>query len=577
MNYSAPQLEVTAPTEEQMEPKVEQTDDELLALANQWMKESGEFHDSLKKIQDKNEKYYLGDQTDRDQIPSHKCNAVSNRIFMGVETIVPVMTSNTAQFVVNPAQETEPSQQMADSLQEVLKGQYDARKVKKVLEQAARHMIIYRFGVIKAFWDEYIDDWNLKAVRPQRIWIPKYGATEDEVPFIIEKIDMTVSEIGEYFGDKMKDEVKNQMTKTEDGGYEAAVTVWEIWTNDFVFWKYGSLILKKQKNPYFDWTGRKKGETDEMGNAVVEDVYYNHFRRPRKPYIFLSPFRLGKSIVGETSLIEQAVSLQDVVNTLMRQIVNNAKKMGNGAWFVDAGVMEEEKAKNAITNKEGIIIYGTGAANPNLLRREQAAPLPNYIANAQLSAEMAFDNIFGTHSTTRGERGNPETLGGRIMLKQGDVSRIDLLVREIDRAVAEMGNWATQLMKLYYVSQKTVKIYGQNGLKFITFSRDNIEDGIEIAVKEGSTLQVDEVSRRNEALQLFQIGALDPITLYERLKFPNPQEAAEKLWRWQTGQLLPAQQAQTQQMNKPGSQQTIQSPTNEIQQGRQNIQGGGGI
>jgi hypothetical protein len=161
------------------------------------------------------------------------------------------------------------------------------------------------------------------------------------------------------------------------------------------------------------------------------------------------------------------------------------------------------------------------------------------------------------------------------MLKQGDISRIDLLVREIDRAVAEIGNWATQLIKLFYHTQRTVKIYGQRGLEFITFSRDNIEDGIEVLVKEGSTLQVDEVSRRNEAVQLFQIGALDPITLYERLKFPNPQEAAERLIRWQTGQLLPSQQAQLGGMEQKG--QTIQSPTAEIQQARKQLQGGGGI
>lgn len=562
-------------TEEELEPKVELSDDELLGLSKQWEKESGDYHDYLKRIQDLNEKYYLGDQTQRDRIPSHKCNAVQNQIFMGVETIVPVMTSNPAQFIVNPAQETEPSQQLADSLQEILKSQYDARKVKKVLEQAARHMIVYRFGVIKVFWDEYIDDWNLKAIRPQRIWIPKYGQTEDELPFIIEKIDMTIAEIEEYFGDKMKEEVKKNMTKTEDGGYEAAVTVWECWTNDFVFWRYGSLILKKQKNPYFDFTGRKKETTDVMGNAVIEDVFYNHFRRPRKPYIFLSPFKLGKSVVGETSLIEQGIPLSDVINTILRQVINNAKKMGNAAWFVDAEVMEEEKAKNAITNEEGIIIYGSGAANEGLLRRESPPPLPAYIPNAQIMAQGAFDNIFGTHSTTRGERSEPETLGGRIMLKQGDISRIDLLVREIDRAVAEIGNWATQLIKLFYHTQRTVKIYGQRGLEFITFSRDNIEDGIEVLVKEGSTLQVDEVSRRNEAVQLFQIGALDPITLYERLKFPNPQEAAERLIRWQTGQLLPSQQAQLGGMEQKG--QTIQSPTAEIQQARKQLQGGGGI
>jgi hypothetical protein len=569
-------LNETGPTEEEMEPSVELTDEQLLALSKQWERESGDYHDYLKRIQDTNEQYYVGNQTQMDRIPSHKCNAVQNQIFMGVETIVPIVTANPPQFIVSPAQETEPSQQLADSLQEILKSQYKTRGVKKVLKQAVRHMLLYRFGVIKVFWDEYIDDWNLKAVRPQRIWIPKYGQTEDELPFIIEKIDMTISEIGEYFGDKMKEAVKKSMTKIEEGKYDAAVTVWECWTNDFVFWRYGNIILKKQKNPYFDFEGRKKKTTDIMGNAVEEDVFYNHFRRPRKPYIFLSLFKTGKSVVGDTTLIEQGIPLQDVINTILRQVVNNAKKMGNAAWMIDSEVMEEEKAKNAITNEEGIIIYGSGAANENLLRRESPPPLPAYIPNTQLMAQNAFDNIFGTHSTTRGERSEPETLGGRIMLKQGDISRSGDPVEEVDYAVAEIGSWATQLMKLYYNSSKTVKIYGQNGLSFITFSRDKIEDGIEVLVETGSTLQVDEVSRRNEAVQLFQIGALDPITLYERLKFPNPQEAAERLFRWQTGQLIPGQTPpQAGQPTNKG--QTIQSPTAETAQARVQPQGGGGI
>ena len=56
-------------------------------------------------------------------------------------------------------------------------------------------------------------------------------------------------------------------------------------------------------------------------------------------------------------------------------------------------------------------------------------------------------------------------------------------------------------------------------------------------VKSGSTLPTDEVSRRNEALQLYQLGALDPISLYERLKWPNPEETFARLQAYQTGQL----------------------------------------
>jgi len=556
-----------------IEPSVSLDDDELIALANRWMKESTNFHDELKKVQDINERYYLGNQTGRDLIPSHKCNAVQNQIFMGVETIVPIMTSNPAQFVALPAQETDASQELANSLQEILKLQYEPRHVRKFLEQAARHMIIYRFGVIKVFWDEYIDDWNLKTVRPQRIWLPQYGTNEDEVPFIIEKVDMTLEEIEDFFGKEKKEEVKKSMTKTEDG-YEGATTIWEVWTNDFVFWRYGDKILKKQPNPYFDF----KGQTNK--DDPSETLFFNHFRRPRKPYVILSPFRLGKSTIGETSLIEQGIPLQDVINTLNRQIVNNAKKMGNAAWFVDSAVMSEEEARTRITNEEGLIIYGTDAGNPNMIRRESPPPLPNYIPQTKMFAENAFDNIFGTHSTSRGERKQPETLGGRILLKQGDISRIDLLVREIDRAVSSIGNWGTQFIKLFYVSQKTIKVYGQNGVKFINFSRDNIEDGMEVFVKDGSTLQVDEVSRRNEAMQLFQVGALDPITLYERLKFPNPQESAERLIQWLSGQLTPTQKSATQEAQKreatEGGGKTT-SPLTEIAQGRKKLGGGGGL
>ena len=544
-----------------LEPSFDMNDQELLSLSQQFLGESQPFHDALLKVQKNNEQYYLGNQTKKNSIPTHKCNAVQNQIFMGVETIVPVMTSNAAQFVATPAQETDESQELANSLQEILKLQYDARRVKKHLEQAARHMIIYRLGIIKVFWDEYIDDWNLRTVRPQRIWIPKYGSNVDELPYVLEKIDMTNEEIREFFGEEAFKKVKQTAKgaemlpgEEERTAYANIHTVWEIWTNDFVFWRCETTILKKQKNPYFDWTGRKEKNKDEFGNDVEKDVFYNHFRRPRKPYVFISPFKLGTSVVGETSLIEQGVPLQDIINTLGRSIVNNAKKMGNSAWFVDAEVMEEEKAKSAITNEEGLIIYGTGVANPNLMRREAPPPLPAYIPNTKIQAENAFDNIFGTHATTRGERKQPETLGGRIMLKQADISRIDLLVREVDRAVSEIGNWAVQMMKMFYESEKTIKIYGENGLKFIQFSRDNIEDGIEVAVKEGSTLQVDELSRRNEAVQLFQIGALDPITLYERLKFSNPEEAAERLVRWLTGQLTPGQQGAAAQGTTPGGQ-----------------------
>ena len=570
-------------------PTYKTSDEELIRLFDRWYKESQTLYDVLSKVCEVNEQYYLGNQTAREKIPSDKCNAVDNRIFMGIETIVPMITANTPQFVAMPAQENEISEGFANSTQAILKIIYESRNVdvRTKLRQAARNMLLYRFGVLKPYWDEDIDDVNVKSVRAQRIRIAKYGQHEDDLPFVLEKLDMDFEEIEDFAGATKLEEVKKVAGSEEDdinNEVGRTVTVWECWADEFVFWKYGSVILKKQPNPFFDFTGRKEnvldaeGEptVDEGGNAVVRDVFYNHFRKPRKPYIFLSAYKLGDSIIGNTDLVQQAIPLQDIVNALNRQIVNNANKTGNPAWFVDSEVMDEEEARTRITNEEGLIVHGPNAANQNYVRRESPPSLPNYIPNAKSSAEGAIDNIMGTHATTRGERQKPETLGGRLLLKQGDIQRGGTFVEEIDRAVAELANWFCQLIKIYYEDEKTIRIYGEKGIEFLKFSKASVEDGLQVIVKEGSTLQEDEMSQRNEALILWQNGALDPITLFERLKFPHARQTAERLILYQMGKLIPSQENIPPSVanNAKAGVNPIINPQQEMQEGRQSVTGG---
>ena len=85
------------------------------------------------------------------------------------------------------------------------------------------------------------------------------------------------------------------------------------------------------------------------------------------------------------------------------------------------------------------------------------------------------------------------------------------------------------------------------GIEFVKLSRDDIEDHIEIDVKDGNILPMDEVTLHNEAIQLWQLQALDPVTLYERLKFTNPEKTALRLQTWLQGQLTQETQAKIQQ------------------------------
>ena len=505
-------------------PTSDMSDTKLVEIADAWITESKKYHSELEKLWKTNEAYYQGNQTERDKIPSWKSDTVQNHIFMGVETIVPIITANSPQFIVEPPEESDQAVKYADSVQAVVSILWELLGIRNSGEMLVRHMVIYRLGCWKVLWNDVDDQPMLKYVRPQRLYFPKVSG---RLPYMIEKIDVTAEEFRELWGDeKFKEFLKVAgVDFDEENGNLADISglwsIWEVHTKEMTFWKYGEMIIDKEANRTYDFESKDK----------------NHFAQPKIPYILASAFRLGDSPVGNTDLIQQTIPIQDIINTTTRIIINNARKMGNATWLIDSDTMTYEEATTKITDEEGLIIYGSGVANQNNIRRDAPPPIPEYIIHLKTMAEQAFDNIFGTHSTTRGERGSPETATGRMLLKQADLGRVDLLVREFERVVEEAGNWLVQLMKVNYNSKKTFRRYGESGQIFVTLEPHMIQSGLKLVVKSGTTLPTDQVSKRNEAIELWGLAALDPVTLYERLKFPNPEETAKRLQLWKQGQL----------------------------------------
>ena len=149
----------------------------------------------------------------------------------------------------------------------------------------------------------------------------------------------------------------------------------------------------------------------------------------------------------------------------------------------------------------------------------------------------------GVHGATRGNA-QEGTLGQSMISRQQDFTRIDLITRVLNRGVTQVAIGLVQLMKMFYDETKVVKILGEEGaIEFVRLNQDDIEDYIEIIVKSGEVLPMDKVSLRTEAVQLWQLGALDPTTLFERLEFENPAKSAERLLAWKQGQLTQETQA----------------------------------
>lgn len=522
---------------------IKSTDEEIIATFTSWMRESSTFHDSLKKVQDIVEQYYIGNQTDKDLVPEHNSNTVENRIFEGTETVVPIATANAHHFIVLPASEVETSVKRAKSLQKILERKYETLEIQRKLEEITRDMLLRRFGVAKWCWDEVKDDVDVKVIDPRYIYIPQMDCDPHELPYKIEMQEYSYKEMEDYFPGTSADELSKEKSdnKTDRDIYK----VYEVWTPEMVCWINNKKVLEKKANPYFDFAGEEQKYIDLKSKKLKFSkrlVFRNHLDRPADPYVFFDPYKMM------TSLAEIGIPIQDVINIQKRRIVDNLNIMGNGQVIMDADAMSEEESNN-ITNEPGLVIRGEGAASQRKIIREPGVPLPNGHFENLSHSEATFDNIFGVHAATRGAAAS-KTLGQDIISRQQDYSRVDIITRVLNRGVSRVANGLVQLMKMYYTETQTIKILGEDGtVEFLKLNRNDIEDYIEIVVKDGSVLPMDKVALRTEAVQLWQLGALDPVTLFERLEFPNPDKAAERLMAYKSGQLTQETQARIQENN----------------------------
>ena len=503
---------------EQFESKM--SDADLLRQIDGWEKESEEFYSQLKRVWMKNMAYYVGQQTDVQNIVGKYSKAVENRIFMATETMIPIATSRLPGVIVKPGDEDEVSQMNAEDLEYVLSYQFERVGIQALCERFLRDKVIKRYGVFKIGWNQLEDDVDLKVVDPRRIRVPRYGKNIDDLAFIIEDLELSYAQLEEQFGAKAKDVYQYQdpnALKVRKKTY----SVKEVWTNDFVVWVCNKQILKKQENPYFDFKNLDK----------------NFFNHAKKPYIIKSLFETEESIIGDTDYVSQMIPIQDNINIRKRQIEDIASKVANPPLLIDSDVMSEEEAAN-ITNEPGFILYGKQAAEGTKIRFEQPGQVPQYLLADLQESRKEFDNIWGVHSTTRGEREGRETLGGRQLLREADLGRIDLVARQLERALDEIAEYWVQLIKLFYTDKKSFSILGEDGLRFVKQFTGKQVGNVKPMVKPGSTLKEDEASLKQLGLLLWQNKAIGLETLYEYLRLPNKKKAIDDFIQTQSGAIL---------------------------------------
>ncbi|HEC64649.1 hypothetical protein LCGC14_0615440 [marine sediment metagenome] len=527
---------------------------DLLRVLDMKQRESEDFFDNklnLGKRRKKNNDYWRGKQIDYGMFHRWQVPYVDNVIYRDVETILPIAVSKVPDIIVSPASEDPEKIKRAKALQSVLDFTVKQRHVRQVLRKATRHSLLDFIFVIKARWDKLKQSFVFEAIQPDKLILDHtamrtdFGMSSEAFDFIGEWIEEPLKVVISKFPNK-KQEILDRTAggvKQENARQMANKIryqeIWFTWHDDngipteALLWRYKDLILDKMRNPYWDYEGQERAVAIDpiTGNPIKQTIQFNHFDMPKKPYIIMNYQYTGVSgPIDDTTPVEQALPLQDVVNKRGRQITELADK-ANPKKIISAEFISKEDAVD-ITDDPGETIVGEGSVRDGFTYVPGIPPNPVLFQDL-VSNRLEIDNIIGAHATTRGERVPEESGIARQITREGDFGRIDDMVLSlIEPAADEMANWMVHFMKVFGTQEHFAQVLGEAGkTEFVEFDRDSIDDGLNITVKAST---VDKTERRATATQLASAGSIDPLSLMEDLDAKNPIERAKRMIAFQS-------------------------------------------
>ncbi len=518
-------------------------DTELIKLATKWTADYSEYETKIKSRQDWNMKYYLGRQQEGTSIAVDKVVA-SNLLFEAEETFIPAALAKNPEPVTFPASQNPASNQLAKDVKTMLQYHADILVLRRKLAMAVRHWSVYFLGALKHGWDKEISDICTDNIQPQNLILDPNGSIDVygnyTGAYLGERKPCSAQELIDLFSDdsnpesSLTAEKKAFILASVDNMMGTRIQYTEWWTNEYCFYTYKGMVLDKHKNQYWNYDTEEK---DQYTEEVTATPGKNHFGRPKMPYTFLAVFTFGKTPHDVTTLIEQNIPNQDLVNKRISQIDKNLD-VSNNSIAVSAENFNNETAKQAADALEAgdPIMVPRGKPISEAIMRLPASNFPEDAFNQLQDITNRTRSIFGTTGISSAGTEQEETVRGKIIANQQDSSRIGGGIGDALEQVADnVFNWWMQLYYVFYDEEHYAAVLGRGGTaEYITLQNSGFTDRIIVSVAPNSMKPKDEITEQNLAMDLWTAKALDPLSLFEKLNDPDPKATAERVVLWTT-------------------------------------------
>lgn len=544
------------------------TDEEVIRLTSMWEQDYAKYAEEIAPLQRDNLNYWIGKQYNETQTTGTKKPLVDNLIFESLETFLPIATRANPEANVTPIgryvskEERQAAEKVAKDVRNALADEADRQRLRMILKGVTRNWAIYLIGCVKVTYDTKTQSIETKNILPSRLILDRHAEITPggkyRGDYMGEKKRMTASKLIRLFP------AKEAIIKAKcEANLGTKLNYIEWWTPTDTFFTLDKEVLGKYKNPNWNYDGTTTVTDPETGEKSEQEVRgFNHWEQPEYPYIFLTVFNIGRRPHDETALITQNIPLQDVVNRRYQQIDKNVDSQNNGIVLSGKYFTKEQAAEAASQLARGNPLWVPEGDIRASYVRDNAPSLAGDVFSHLNDARGELRNIFGTSgSTPEGTEGH-KTVRGKILINQMDSSRIGGGVTEhLEQLADTIFNHWLQFMYVYFTDEHIFpsREMGRtpDSSQDTAFKNTSLQLRLRVTVKEGSLVPKDPMTKRNEAIDLWNAQAIDPITLYTRLDFPNPYESAKELLTWklvEAGKLPPTMMfpdLQTPQVNPP--------------------------
>ena len=506
---------------------------------------------NLRYARAQSERMVLGKQIDVSKLYRYSIPYIENEIHVALDTILAYVTASTPKVEIWPAQDTEQSRMLARDLNKAVNAHSEKFNLVKVFEQIVHDDLVKRVGVIKVVFDpDCGPDGDIVplVINPDWLVVDKNVLMNGNPEFIAEAHKESVEKIVERYP-KKKEEIFKTLgirrgTKSQ---LSAEVVWWEVHAT--VYEKYGE-------------------KPDEMVFEFVEDVmldqykdlnwiydgdsgkYKNFLDEHRKPYIPLNYLNDGTHWIDQTTPIEQAYSMQDILNKRGSQIMQNADTANGFLAFSSEGITADDVENLVGDPNQKFIIATNGRPLGDYVMQIPPHMLPDYVLDDKIDLRSTLKTIMATPAQTQGsnqsEAGKDQTATEAMMIKNQSTGRLDRLVRSIEFTAKQYFNFLIQMMLVHY-TEKRWFIYnnGDGEFDYVAINRDTIETGMMVNVSSGSTMPYDKSRSQATALNLAKMGLISPLDLYKDLDLDSPQQRYENWVKWKTDPMSLSRDAET--------------------------------